>query len=597
MGCSYYTWLSEWHLFNWDEVPGNDSESLIMFLRDCLDIEWTERAEILKSADGKTVHIIEDGNSAEITIDDAKEKATLKVSDGRTHDLTVIRRDGKIDLHFEEGWECPLDALPGEKYCYWHNEEAGKEPTEEQLEELKEKKILGVYLKKACMDGTHLQGAYLLRAELHEAYLLRAELQGSNLEAANLQGANLGETNLKEADLKWAELQKADLKMANLREANLHEANLKGADLGMVELRGANFYGAKFTSKTDLDDSVLIGANLFHSYFDEAKSFRNATVFQNEGENEGDKEINEIVGDALGSWFARILENGNKYQVKIISKLMFFNIAKVLKKKSCSPLFLKPFVLDIGTIENKASSIAAKLHGKGLIRYAGNGDRIIFFDWSSRCVIKNPENIRQHKERPIRVDELADLLHKDGKIQSDFLYKGGRASLYKASYEVYNNLYNFYIANGMLNHAAHVHYRRGEAHRKLRRARGGWKNWTGLKYKMRSIFDLWILNYFTGYGDRIVRPVFWSGVIIGLFAVLFWLSGGIVKNVNGSPAAPDWVDYLYHSITTFTSLGYSNIQPNLAAGHLPQVLVAAESGLGILMMALIIFVVTYQVSR
>ena len=78
----------------------------------------------------------------------------------------------------------------------------------------------------------------------------------------------------------------------------------------------------------------------------------------------------------------------------------------------------------------------------------------------------------------------------------------------------------------------------------------------------------------TGYGDRIGHPIFVSGLIIGLFAALFWIVDGIVKNVNGKSVAPDWADYLYHSITTFTSLGYSNIQPNLAAGHLPHVLVA-----------------------
>ena len=67
--------------------------------------------------------------------------------------------------------------------------------------------------------------------------------------------------------------------------------------------------------------------------------------------------------------------------------------------------------------------------------------------------------------------------------------------------------------------------------------------------------------------------------------------------MNGTIVSPGWLDYLYHSITTFTSLGYSNIQPNLAVGPWPQILVAAESVLGILLMALIIFVVTYQVSR
>ena len=54
-----------------------------------------------------------------------------------------------------------------------------------------------------------------------------------------------------------------------------------------------------------------------------------------------------------------------------------------------------------------------------------------------------------------------------------------------------------------------------------------------LKNRARSIFDLVILNLCTGYGDRISRPIGVSGLIIGLFALLFWLFDGIVKNVNG----------------------------------------------------------------
>ena len=112
-----------------------------------------------------------------------------------------------------------------------------------------------------------------------------------------------------------------------------------------------------------------------------------------------------------------------------------------------------------------------------------------------------------------------------------------------------------------------------------------------------------------GYGDKIERPIGASATIIFLGAIFFKLTNGIVKTVNGEIVPPRWWDYFYHSITTFTSLGYSNIQPNLAVSTcfnlakfkfcipLPQIFVAAESVLGILLMALIIFVVTYQVSR
>jgi len=69
------------YLFSWDYVLENDRESLLRFLRDDCDIDWTEYAEISKSDDGKTIHISYDKNSAEIMINKKKEKATLKISE------------------------------------------------------------------------------------------------------------------------------------------------------------------------------------------------------------------------------------------------------------------------------------------------------------------------------------------------------------------------------------------------------------------------------------------------------------------------------------------------------------------------------------
>ena len=87
------------YLFSWDNVPGNDSEILLRFLRDDLDISWAENAEIHKPDDGKTIRIFKDENAAEIIIDEKKEKATLKISAGRTHDLKVKNEDGKLNIY------------------------------------------------------------------------------------------------------------------------------------------------------------------------------------------------------------------------------------------------------------------------------------------------------------------------------------------------------------------------------------------------------------------------------------------------------------------------------------------------------------------
>jgi len=63
-------------------------------------------------------------------------------------------------------WECPLEALPGEEYCYWHREEEGKEPDDAKLRELKENEIYKVFLRKARLSGKELQNAFLQFAKL-----------------------------------------------------------------------------------------------------------------------------------------------------------------------------------------------------------------------------------------------------------------------------------------------------------------------------------------------------------------------------------------------------------------------------------------------
>ena len=251
------------------------------------------------------------------------------------------------------------------------------------------------------------------------------------------------------------------------------------------------------------------------------------------------------------------------------------------------------------------SKVVAKLLEKGLVRYVCRfeiGKRIVFFDRKRRRVVSVPGNAKskifqrpwkrrnsEGEENYVEISELSKLIEREG--LEKYLYEGSVKELYGASYEVYNNLYYFYIQNGRLEEALDMHYRRCEVRRKLLRERG-WINC------LRSwIYDFFILKLLTGYGVKISRPLMASAIIISIFAFLFWLTNGIVKNVNGKMVAPDIVDYIYHSVITFTSLGYSNIQPNLAVGHVPQLLAAVESILGALMMALLIFTITYRVSR
>ena len=111
--------VEEEYLFNWDNVPGNDSKGLLRYLGDGHDIVWAESAEIHKSDDSKTIRIFKDENSAEIMIDVKEEKATLKISGGRTHDLKVKKSKGKLNIYKEEEWNEVEDfdaSKPGDRH-------------------------------------------------------------------------------------------------------------------------------------------------------------------------------------------------------------------------------------------------------------------------------------------------------------------------------------------------------------------------------------------------------------------------------------------------------------------------------------------------
>ena len=91
--------LYDSYLFNWDNISECDKEMLRKFLKDDLDIGWVQDAEIIKLGNNKTIRITKDENSVEITINEKKDKATLKISDGRTLNLKVKKEDGELKMY------------------------------------------------------------------------------------------------------------------------------------------------------------------------------------------------------------------------------------------------------------------------------------------------------------------------------------------------------------------------------------------------------------------------------------------------------------------------------------------------------------------
>jgi len=98
------------YLFNWSRVPGNDtetdSEKVIQFLVDVLDLGWAENATITKSADEMSINITDNGNTATITIAENKKTATVKVGGEILYVLEVRIEDDTLNIY-----DCKIEKM------------------------------------------------------------------------------------------------------------------------------------------------------------------------------------------------------------------------------------------------------------------------------------------------------------------------------------------------------------------------------------------------------------------------------------------------------------------------------------------------------
>ena len=89
-------------LFNWDNVPGTESNALLKFLKDGFDISLSN-TKIHKSDDGKTIYISNYEKIVEIPTDKMEEQIALKIS-GRTYNIKVKKENDKLII-YRERWD------------------------------------------------------------------------------------------------------------------------------------------------------------------------------------------------------------------------------------------------------------------------------------------------------------------------------------------------------------------------------------------------------------------------------------------------------------------------------------------------------------
>lgn len=96
--------IVETYLFNWDEIPGNDSGRLIEFLEKQYGIglpKFGKSANIEKIENNRAIRVITGVNTVILRLNDENTEVNLKIDDGRTDELDARMENGKVNIYGE----------------------------------------------------------------------------------------------------------------------------------------------------------------------------------------------------------------------------------------------------------------------------------------------------------------------------------------------------------------------------------------------------------------------------------------------------------------------------------------------------------------
>ena len=148
--------------------------------------------------------------------------------------------------------------------------------------------------------------------------------------------------------------------------------------------------------------------------------------------------------------------------------------------------------------------------------------------------------------------------------------------------ESYRNIKQLFAATGRYNDASWASFKEKTMERRMLKKKGS------LEY----IPNL-IMNILCGYGEKPYRIILSALCCILGFAFLYSILGAI--EYPASPGTqPGWVDYIYYSTITYTTVGYGDFVPKPYSAY--RMLAATEAFLGVFLAGLFVFTLARKYS-
>lgn len=145
----------------------------------------------------------------------------------------------------------------------------------------------------------------------------------------------------------------------------------------------------------------------------------------------------------------------------------------------------------------------------------------------------------------------------------------------KTARESYANLKQYFINAARYNDVSWASY--NENRMELRRL---WKE------KRFGIIPFFVMGLLCGWGERPLRATVSAiSIIIGYAAVFFFFNG--IEPTFSEIYKPSFLDYVYYSTITFTTVGYGDFLPKQVMAY--KLLAGSEAFIGVFMMGLFVF--------
>src|SRR5665647_1657744 len=159
------------YLFNWDYIPGDDSDRFMEFLVKNYKLNWVKTAKLNKTDNNMIINVSHEMNSLSLKLNNEKTNATLKIGDGRTDNFVAITESGRLKIYPQEQQNLIIDLYLESRdldprFKYWEELKQFHVEVEEIIKDLELKKCEEELEKTAkfCAETYHTRKDEITKA-------------------------------------------------------------------------------------------------------------------------------------------------------------------------------------------------------------------------------------------------------------------------------------------------------------------------------------------------------------------------------------------------------------------------------------------------